>query len=108
MARTRVVNLMNEPYEVYIGRGSGRGQDGYFGNPALIHPGTVTREQSIMMYRAYFHDRIKTDAEFRRRVQNLRGKVLGCFCRPKACHGDVIVEYLEGKEWQPPMDASAE
>ena len=35
------------------------------------------------------------DSEFATRVKGLRGKQLGCFCKPKACHGDVIVEYLE-------------
>lgn len=22
------------------------------------------------------------------------GKVLGCFCKPKACHGDILAEVL--------------
>ena len=29
-------------------------------------------------------------------LEPLRGKVLGCYCKPLACHGDVIVELLEG------------
>jgi hypothetical protein len=28
----------------------------------------------------------------------LKGKRLGCFCKPLACHGDVIKEYIEGQE----------
>ena len=32
---TKVVNLYKEPYEVYIGR-SGKGKDGYFGNPIKL------------------------------------------------------------------------
>ena len=28
----------------------------------------------------------------------LKGKVLGCFCKPKACHGDVLVELVNDLE----------
>ncbi len=27
-------------------------------------------------------------------VLALKGKTLGCHCKPAACHGDVIAEYL--------------
>jgi hypothetical protein len=30
-----------------------------------------------------------------RKIEELKGKVLGCFCKPNACHGDVIKEYLD-------------
>lgn len=91
---TFVVNLHNEPYDVYIGR-AGKGQDGYFGNPFPTPP--LSREDAIRRYRAYFLDRIGKDAEFRERVLALKGKVLGCFCKPKPCHGDVIVEWLDAQ-----------
>jgi len=28
-------------------------------------------------------------------LQELEGKVLGCWCSPHECHGDVLVELLE-------------
>jgi hypothetical protein len=31
-----------------------------------------------------------------RAVRELRGKVLGCYCKPKRCHGDIIAEYVNG------------
>ena len=31
----------------------------------------------------------------------LRGKRLGCVCKPKACHGDVLVELIEGPDPEP-------
>jgi len=43
----------------------------------------------------YFYERLASDPEFRERVLALRGKTLGCFCKPRACHGDVIANYLE-------------
>lgn len=53
------------------------------------------REKAIALYREYFLKRLRVDPEFAVRVEELRGKRLGCFCKPKACHGDIIVEYLE-------------
>lgn len=86
---TEIINLHKEEYDVYIGR-EGKGQSGYFGNP---HTGP-DKEANVKLYKAYFHDRIKTDKEFAQRILKLRGKILGCFCKPRPCHGDVIAEYL--------------
>lgn len=87
---TTVVNIYKDRnFDEYIGR-AGKGKDGYFGNPYKAG----TREENIKMYRAYFKAKIKTDPVFKKRVHELKGKVLGCFCKPQACHGDVIAEYL--------------
>jgi len=90
--RTRVVNLRKDRYDVYIGR-AGRGQDGYFGNPFPL--GEQPRGATIERYRGYFLNRLRTDEQFARRVRALKGKTLGCFCKPHPCHGDVIAEYLD-------------
>ena len=89
---TRVVNIKYEEYDVYIGR-AGRGQDGYFGNPFPLLPGQ-SRGSSLDKYKVYFYDRLKTDPEFREKIHGLKGKTLGCFCKPYPCHGDIIAEYL--------------
>ncbi len=94
-----VVNMYRDDYDVYIGR-AGKGQSGYFGNP--FHNGT--RSENIEAFRKYFYERLKTDPEFNRRVRNLKGKRLACFCKPKnACHGDVIVQYLNGLPEEEPI-----
>ena len=89
---TKVVNMKYEAYDVYIGR-AGRGQDGYFGNPFILQVGE-SRGSSLDKYRVYFHERLTTDSEFRKRILELKGKTLGCFCKPYPCHGDIIAEYL--------------
>ena len=99
---TKVVNIYHKiPYDVYIGR-PGKGQEGYYGNPVKvskdpcefcseIHSSPAeTRE----CYKEYFYCRIEIDSEFRERILELKGKVLGCFCKPKFCHGDIICEWL--------------
>ena len=92
---TRVVNLRREPFDVYIVR-AGKGQDGYFGNPFRLAKGD-DRASVLERYRVWFLDRIRIDRDFRRRVLALRGKRLGCFCKPAACHGDVIAEWVDAQ-----------
>ena len=99
--RTRVVNLRKEPYDIYIGR-AGKGQDGYFGNPIArgkscpvcgkIH---LAAGDTIPCYECYFKRRIKEDEKFFRRIMELGGKTLGCFCKPGPGHGDVIAFYVD-------------
>lgn len=88
--KTRVVNIKHEPCDIYIGRPS------FWGNPFEIGE-HGTREEVIQKYREYFYKMIKGDPDFRKAVESLRGKALGCYCKPLPCHGDVIVEYLEEK-----------
>ena len=93
---TKVVNLKKEKYDVYIGRSS------IFGNPYTHLPIEKTkagvqvknRNEAIEKYREYFYDRIENDQEFLDEVLRLKDKVLACYCAPKACHGDVIAEFL--------------
>lgn len=86
---TTVVNLRNDSYDIYIGR-PGKGLDGYFGNPF----NGPNRDESIVRFEDYFFSRLKKDPEFRRRVHELKDKILGCFCVPFSCHGSVIAKYV--------------
>lgn len=100
MTKTTVVNYLRSECDVYIGRArdaliSKPGIDGYFGNPFYIGP--LSRGYAIAQFELYFHRRIKDDAEYKRRIEELRGKRLGCFCKPQKCHGDVIAAYLNGE-----------
>lgn len=94
---TRIVNLRLEKYDVYIGR-AGKGHDGYFGNPIRLEDESQ-RVWVLQQYERYFLERLLSDSVFRRRVYGLKGKTLGCFCKPKLCHGDIIVDYLENEKW---------
>jgi len=91
--KTKVVNIRSEGFDVYIGR-KGRGYDGYFGNPFPLRPMDL-KGATIERYKRYFLERIEKDPEFKERVLSLKGKKLGCFCKPFPCHGDVICEWLD-------------
>ena len=56
------------------------------------------REKVVRRYEVYFLERIEKDEAFREAVLELRGKSLGCFCKPKLCHGDVIANWLNYQE----------
>lgn len=80
--KPRVVHCKREPYDVYIGR------PGPWGNPYQIGVHGA-REDVIRLYRQM----IFSDAQTLRRIRKqLRGKVLGCWCAPAPCHGDVLLE----------------
>jgi hypothetical protein len=69
-----------------------------FGNPFRLKEdgGDYTRQESVEEYEEWFINKISSDDEFREAVEELRGETLGCWCKPKACHGDVILSYLRG------------
>jgi hypothetical protein len=96
---TKVVNLREESYDVYIGR-PGKGLDGFFGNHHLIGMCPVcgivhTRDESIAAFKKDFLRWVEESPEYRAEVMKLKGKVLGCFCAPRNCHGYVIKEFLD-------------
>lgn len=83
MAKTTVVNLRKSAYDVYIGRGS------KWGNPfPMRHEGD--RDYVIDMYEDYARDTFTKED-----LIPLVGKRLGCYCKPKLCHGDVLVKMIQ-------------
>jgi hypothetical protein len=99
---TRVVNIKHgEKYDVYCGR-PGKGESGYFGNPHVVGFCQICnvehrRGEAIEAFKPYFYDRIKNDSNFLSKVLALKDKTLGCFCKPLACHCDIIVDYLDNQ-----------
>jgi len=87
-----VVNLRHDEFDVYIGRG-GYGRKGYFGNPFIVGR-DGDREEVLKKYKMYFYFMVRTDHEFKKRLLKLKGKRLGCFCKPEACHGDIIAKWV--------------
>jgi hypothetical protein len=91
----RVVHCKREPYDVYIGRAVPR-----HGLPRskwaneqchLARNATDTeRRACIERYRTW----LLSQPDLLAALPELEGKVLGCWCKPAACHGDVLVELL--------------
>lgn len=82
---TRVVNRKTDAFDVYIGRGS------KWGNP-FIEGEHGSRKTVIDMYARW----IQRQPRLMISLRELKGKVLGCSCKPKPCHGDVLVKLVKG------------
>lgn len=86
---TSVVNVQNEECDVYIGRACYGWPESKWANPFKVGR-DGTRVQVIEKYRDY----ILGSPELVAALPELRGKILGCWCNPLACHGDVLVELV--------------
>lgn len=88
MTKPKVVHCKVKPYDVYIGRPS------YWGNPFVIGK-DGTREQVIAKYEVWLRKQPKLMAV----LIELKGKTLGCWCRPHACHGDVLLRLANERKF---------
>jgi hypothetical protein len=88
MARL-VVHCKKEKYDVYIGRAVSRSglKASVWGNPFAIGK-DGSREEVMVRYRAW----LLANPELLEKLPELKGKVLGCWCAPEACHGDILSE----------------
>lgn len=85
-----VVNRRMEAFDVYIGRGSRWGNEYSHreGNQAKFL--VATREEAISCYRSLLWTKIQHGEVTLTDLAELHGKRLGCYCKPYACHGDVL------------------
>ena len=102
---TRVVNIKREaqyqglkstPEYEYIGRGS------YWGNPYSMFGGNDEgemddREEVIRKYKYDFDFGLFPNKD-KKKLTKLKGKRLGCFCKPATCHGDILADYLNSQD----------
>lgn len=58
-------------------------------NPYKISTKGYTRESSLQSYETYIRSKIKEDPKTYN-LSELKGKTLGCWCKPEKCHGDIL------------------
>lgn len=79
--RPLVVHCKRQPHDVYIGRPS------KWGNPFTV--AEHGRGTALELYAQW----IRTQPDLLVAAKReLRGKVLGCWCKPRECHGDILAE----------------
>lgn len=97
MSKTKVVHSQKSDYDVYIGRPS------KWGNPfthkndgkTLAKYVVGSRKEAIEAFEEYI-----TNGEGKHLLEDLhelKDKTLGCWCKPKSCHGDVLVKLINEK-----------
>ena len=77
----KVVHCNKDKFDVYIGRGS------KWGNPFVIGV-DGNRQNVIAQYKSY----LLNNPELMNALPELKGKTLGCYCSPLACHGDILLK----------------
>jgi hypothetical protein len=104
-SRSRVINLHRDELgdAVYVGRANRRrGLAGSaFGNP-YFEGRDGTREQVIELYRQWLLEQ----PALLDRLHELRGRRLACWCKPLACHGDVLAELVDADELIDELEAA--
>ena len=91
----RVINLniSSETEYVYIGRADSELglQGSALGNPYTVEQ--FGRDQAIKMYRRWLWEQIEAEDEgVLAALRELDAdSVLACWCKPEACHGDVVL-----------------
>jgi hypothetical protein len=88
---TKVVHFKKEKYDVYIGRPS------RWGNPFSHKEGTLaefktgSRKEAVEKFEEY----LISNKDLMKDLPSLKGKVLGCWCKPQLCHGDILAKYAD-------------
>lgn len=83
----QVVHVRKAPFTLYIGRVFAEFSSSKWHNPysAKIHG----RFYCLRMFEAYARKHLWND------LHELDDQTLGCWCKPKACHGDVLKRLRE-------------
>jgi hypothetical protein len=86
----KVANINDEECDIYIGRPS------KWGNPYSSKNGTLakykvdTREEAISKYKEWIT--VGEGKHLLNDLHELKGMVIGCWCKPSRCHGDVLYD----------------
>lgn len=102
---TKVVHFKKEEFDVYIGRPT------VYGNPWSTKEDSIaeniveTREEAVQNYYDWLRGVKHEDfaQEKRQKILDsipiLKGKRLGCWCKPKLCHGDALVAIIDNEDF---------
>jgi len=101
--------MKNKEEHVYIGRKGAVFIDGIrfplydsiWANPYKI-TNEQPREKVLSLYSEYIDKKIQNDNMIGQLLK-LKGKKLGCWCKPECCHGDILVGLI--KKYDPIQDS---
>jgi hypothetical protein len=68
--------------------------DSIWANPYKITE-NQSREQVLKLYLEYIEKKLESDNNLVEELLKLKGKKLGCWCKPECCHGDILVKLIE-------------
>ena len=98
-AKIRRMSIIARGGVVFIEDNNGMKQryppkDSIFANPFKVGR-DGDRKNVIWKYQEYIEERLLSREITNEDISNLRGKNLGCWCKPDRCHGDVLLKILD-------------
>ncbi len=97
---TSLVNNKNAPqkrWDIYIGRESKRNGLPHSPHANPFRMKYYNRTEAVELFTLYFYFRIKKPG-YKYQVQMLEGRTLCCWCVPQKCHGEIILDWLNGEK----------
>lgn len=92
-----VVHCKKSPFDVYIGRPSKWGNPFSHLKNSIAQFHCETRKEAVEAYRVWIWLEPQTKLRQAAKIE-LKGKVLGCWCAPLECHGDVLAKIANSEE----------
>jgi len=89
---TRVVHVRKEPFDIYIGRAYAEFPESKWNNPFHVGFGG---DRHTVIHKYWIH--LQENPELLSAIAELRDKTLGCWCKPRDCHGDVLVALADNQ-----------
>lgn len=89
-----LVNIREKECDVFIGRPSKWGNPYSHINGTLAQFKTKTRKEAVQKFEEY----LLNNKELMDSLPELKYKVLGCYCYPLECHGDIYKKYVDRLE----------
>jgi hypothetical protein len=92
----KIVNIKIHKCDIFVGRNRDISRF-HWGNPFIIGK-DGDRQEVVARFKMWFLGLAHQDIEPERRawmVRNLfrlKGRTLGCFCKPLDCHGDILLK----------------
>ncbi|XP_052763236.1 uncharacterized protein LOC128205543 [Mya arenaria] len=97
-----LVDWLRDPNHVYIGRDMTRYVPGAvgskWGNPFKARGDNLTVEERCDMYKQYILNDTRIQGNGKTLLESLdelKGKVLGCWCHPAPCHGHMLADLAQ-------------
>lgn len=93
------VNTQQTNFTRYIGRDWAGMKKSPFHNPfpLITREGTRSREDCLLLFIEYWYGYLQADLRAQAVKEFSENEVLGCWCKPLACHGDIIAAYVNWK-----------
>ncbi len=85
--------------DIYIGTFHTSSDYGFFAKSKWHNPykeADYDKSTAMELYRRY----VVKERDLMAELPGLKGKRLGCWCKPRECHGDVLVELANGNSEQ--------